>query len=176
MTDDDVRDRFSDAIEGELSAEDKVSFEAALEKSDELREEYESFRTMMRGTAKLAENTEAEVDEKAPEILAKVQDRIHKRSKGRFYRDRFARDGGRRSSTMLVTILVVLTLAAAALALQNLVVIEDAPPVLEEAPAVIVPPPAPVIPSSPSPPAPVIPSSSPPPSGEAPLPDQPAES
>ena len=59
--------------------------------------------------------------------LAAVQDRIHKRSKGRFYRDRFSRDAGRRSSTLLVVILVVLTLAAAALALQNLVVIEDAP-------------------------------------------------
>jgi hypothetical protein len=127
MTDDEARDRFSDAIEGELKGDDEVAFQAALEKSEELREEYESFRAMMRGTAKIAQHTEAEVDEKAPEILAAVQARIHKRSKGRFYRDRFARDGGRQSSTLLITIVVVLALAAAALALQNLVVIEDAP-------------------------------------------------
>jgi anti-sigma factor RsiW len=126
-TDDDVRDRFSDAIEGELKGDDKTAFDAALEKSEELREEYESFRAMMRGTGAIAASTEAEVDEKAPEILEAVQARIHKRSKGRFYRDRFSRDGTRGSSTMLIAIVVVLTLAAAALALQNLVVIEDAP-------------------------------------------------
>ena len=137
MDEDLARDRFSDAIEGELNAEDKTAFEAALEKSEELREEYESFRAMMRGTAQIAERTEAEVDEKAPEILRGVQDRIHKRSKGRFYRDRFSRSASRESSTMLIVILVLLTLAAAALALQNLVVIEDAPqgmPALPEAP------------------------------------------
>ncbi len=136
MTDDDVRDRFSDAIEGELKDEDLKAFESALEKSDELREEYESFRAMMRGTTKLAVDTEAEVDEKAPEILAAVQDRIHKRSKGRFYRDRFSRQSSGRSSTALIAIVVILTLAAAALALQNLVVIEDAPAIREPAPAV----------------------------------------
>jgi anti-sigma factor RsiW len=135
MTDDEARDRFSDAIEGDLKGDDKAAFEAALEKSEELREEYESFRAMMRGTARMAESTEAEVDEKAPEILAAVQDRLHKRSKGRFYRDRFSRDASRRSSTMLIAILVVLTLAAAALALQNLVVIEDAPREPFQAPA-----------------------------------------
>ena len=134
MTDDDARDRFSDAIEGELKPEDKAAFEAALETSTELREEYESFRKMMGGTAKIAENTEAEVDEKAPEILAAVQERIHKRSKGRFYRDRFSRDSGKRSSTMLVAILVILTVATAALALQNLVVIEDSPVAPEPTP------------------------------------------
>ena len=63
MTDDDARDRFSDAIEGELSEGAKAAFDAALENSAELREEYESFRAMIRGAAKIAANTEAEADE-----------------------------------------------------------------------------------------------------------------
>jgi hypothetical protein len=127
MTDDEARDRFSDAIEGDLKGDDKALFDAALEKSEELREEYEAFRAMIRGAAKIAETTEAEVDEKAPEVLAAVQARIHKRSKGRFYRDRFSRDASRRSSTMLIAILIVMILAAAGLAAQNFVVIEEAP-------------------------------------------------
>lgn len=149
MTDDDVRDRFSDAIEGELKGDDKVAFDAALEKSEELREEYESFRAMMRGTAKIAATTEAEVDEKAPEVLAAVQARINKRSRGRFYRDRFSREASPRSSTTLIAILVILSLAAAALALQNLVVIEDAPVVHEDTHQ-DAPPPAPPAPAPPS--------------------------
>ncbi len=33
MTDDEVRDRFSDAIEGELTGDDQAAFEAALAES-----------------------------------------------------------------------------------------------------------------------------------------------
>lgn len=126
-TADEIRDLFSAALEGELAEADKVAFDAALAESAELKEEYEAFRTLFRGTAAIANTTEAETDEKEPALLAGVQERLHKRSKGRFYRDRFSRDAGGRSATWLLLILIVLMLAIVIVSLQNMVVIETGP-------------------------------------------------
>ena len=133
----DLRDRFSEALEGELSAADKEAFDAALAADASLRDDFEAFRALFRGAAAIASDTDAETDEKPPALLAGVQKRLHKRSRGRFYRDRFSRDASGRGVPILLAILVLLILAVALLALQNMVVIEtgaasphhaDAPP------------------------------------------------
>jgi anti-sigma factor RsiW len=124
---DEIRDLFSDALEGELAEADKKEFDAALAGDAALKEEYEAFRSLFRGTAAIANTTEAETDEKEPALLAGVQERLHKRSKGRFYRDRFSRDAGGRSATWLLLILIVLMLAIVIVSLQNMVVIETGP-------------------------------------------------
>lgn len=130
MTDkspDEIRDLFSAALEGELAEGEKKEFEAALAENAVLLDEYAAFRSMFRGTAAIAHTTEAETDEKEPALLRGVQERLNKRSKGRFYRDRFSRDAGGRSATWLLLILIVLMVAIVIVALQNMVVIETAP-------------------------------------------------
>lgn len=127
-TADEIRDLFSAALEGELAEAEKTEFEAALAENAELKDEYESFRALFRGTAAIAFTTEAETDEKEPQLLRGVQERLHKRSKGRFYRDRFSRNAGGRSATWLLLILIVLMVAIVIVSLQNLVVIESGGP------------------------------------------------
>jgi len=123
-TADEIRDLFSAALEGELAEDAKKEFDAALSESAELKEEYDAFRTIFRGTAAIANTTDAETDEQEPQLLKGVQERLYKRSKGRFYRDRFSRDAGGRSATWLLLILIVLMLAIVIVSLQNMVVIE----------------------------------------------------
>jgi hypothetical protein len=128
---DEIRDLFSAALENELAEGEKKEFDAALAENEELRSEYDAFRTLFRGTAAIANTTEAETDEKEPELLRGVQERLNKRSRGRYYRDRFSRDSGGRSATWLLLILIVLMLAIVIVSLQNMVVIEPglgAPP------------------------------------------------
>jgi hypothetical protein len=129
-TDDEIRDLFSAALENELGAAEKKEFDDALAGNEPLRGEYEAFRAMFRGTAAIAETTDAETDEKEPALLRGVQERLYKRSKGRFYRDRFSREQGGRSATWLLLILITLVLAIVIVSLQNMVVIEGpaAPP------------------------------------------------
>jgi hypothetical protein len=124
---DEIRDLFSAALEGELAGEDKAAFDDALSENAELKDEYEAFRALFRGTAAIAHTTDAETDEKEPALLKGVQERLYKRSKGRFYRDRFSRDAGGRSATWLLLILIVLMVAIVIVSLQNMVVIETSP-------------------------------------------------
>ena len=124
---DQIRDLFSAALEGELAEAERSEFDAALAESTDLKEEYEAFRSLFRGTAAFASTTEAETDEKEPALLRRVQERLHKRSRGRFYRDRFSRDAGGRSATWLLLILIVLMVAIVIVSLQNIVVIESGP-------------------------------------------------
>lgn len=126
-TADEIRDLFSAALEGELGEADKKEFDAALAADAELKGEYDAFRTLFRGTAAIAETTDAEADLKEPELLRGVQERLHRRSKGRYYRDRFARDSGGRNVTWLLVILIVLMVAIVIVSLQNMVVIEPGP-------------------------------------------------
>lgn len=127
-TPDEIRDLFSAALENELSPGDKEAFDAALAESAELKDEYEAFRTLFRGTAAIAETTDAETDAKEPALLPRVQERIHKRSKGRFFKDRFSRDAGRSNATWLLLILISLVLLFAIVTLRNLVEIEPSGP------------------------------------------------
>lgn len=122
-----IRDLFSDALEGELPEAAKKEFDEAIAANAELEAEYQAFRALFRGTAAIKFTTEAETDEKEPALLRGVQERLNKRSKGRFYRDRFSRDAGGRSATWLLLILIVLMVAIVIVSLQNMVVIETGP-------------------------------------------------
>jgi len=121
MTSDEARDLFGDAIEGTLDAAQKNGFEAALAADPELREELEAYRAVIGGAARLA----TQDDEAAPDLLHGVQSRLRKRSRGRFYRDRFAEQARPRSVVpVLAGILVALMLAAGWVATQSFIVIE----------------------------------------------------
>jgi anti-sigma factor RsiW len=139
---DDARDRFGDAIDGTLGEADRAAFEAALAADEALREEYELYRAVVSGLSSAAPRVIG-VDEtgadgaaseppaapdagavEAPSLVPKVQDRIRRRSKGRFFRDRFstgeARGGG---LTAMLAAATLLLLVALWLLLQNVEVV-----------------------------------------------------
>ncbi len=87
MSPDEARDLFSEALEGELDLPTQAAFDEVLATDDELREEYAAFAEMLRGAADLG------IDEEV-DLLGGVQSRLRTRSKGRFYRDRFATEDG----------------------------------------------------------------------------------
>lgn len=123
MNSDEARDLLGEALEGELDAEKKSEFDAAVASDPELREELEAYRAVMGGVARLGAHDE-DVDA-PPNLLAGVQSRIRKRSRGRFFRDRFAEQAGPRSvMPLLVAILVALAIATTWVAMQSVIVIE----------------------------------------------------
>ncbi len=123
MTGDEARDVFGEAIEGTLDAAQRDAFERALAADEGLREEFDAFRAMLSGVAALGH---AEETTPAPDLLPLVQSRLRRRSRGRFYRDRFSEKSGRLGSTwpVLVALAAALLLAAGWLAMNSLVHIE----------------------------------------------------
>jgi anti-sigma factor RsiW len=90
MTPDEARDLFSDALETELPAEVRASFEAALASDAELASEFDAFKQMLEGTRSLGRRYQ---DVPAPNLLPRIQRTIRARTKGRYYRDRSGRVG-----------------------------------------------------------------------------------
>lgn len=111
MTSDEARERFDEAFEGELSHEDELAFEAALAADPALREEWESFLATMREVRGLSLREDRA---SAPVLIEGVQRKLRVRSRGRFYRDRFATVGERELlvPVLLAVVAVVLVLAA----------------------------------------------------------------
>lgn len=128
MTSEQARERMSDALEGALDPDTMRAFEAALDADPELRREWEALRAVVRGAAELGAKTEDAAP--PPQLLRGVQARLRRRSRGRFYRDRFAEQAGTRSSfAVLAALLVALLLAVTWVAARSIVVIEPpAPP------------------------------------------------
>ena len=99
MTDDEVRDLFSAYHDRELSAAQHDQVAKALEASPDLAKEYASFCALLVGLSSLAGPQDAEAapahtlpDEGARiDLLAGVQNRLNKRSAGKFYKDRWSR-------------------------------------------------------------------------------------
>jgi anti-sigma factor RsiW len=111
MTNDEAYERFSAAADGELSADERTAFEALLASDAKLRQEYDDYKKMIGETKLLAETD-------APNLLGGVQERLRRRSKGRFYRDRFASRSGPGTLTpilLAVGMLVVLAIVWLAL-------------------------------------------------------------
>lgn len=106
MTSDQARERFDEAFEGELSREVEVAFEAALAADPSLRDEWETFVATMREVRGLSLHDE---EASAPALAAGVQHKLRVRSRGRFYRDRFA-SVGRRELLVPVLLAVVAVL------------------------------------------------------------------
>jgi anti-sigma factor RsiW len=103
VTPEQAEERFSDAVEGQLSAEERARFEAALRADVELAQRYEDFRATVDSARQLARAPEPGVD-----LLQGVQGRLRRRSRGRYYRDRFAEHGPAGRSLPLFLGLLVL--------------------------------------------------------------------
>ncbi len=131
MTPEQARDLFSEAFEGELDEERKQAFEAALAGDAELKHEYDEFVETFRIVGAMGAD-----EEPAPDLLAGVQDRLRKRSRGRYYRDRFSRRAGPGWVLPLMLALVsVLVLAVAWYAVHSAIVLDTETSTSSPAPA-----------------------------------------
>ncbi|MCZ7686868.1 MAG: hypothetical protein M5U28_52235 [Sandaracinaceae bacterium] len=131
MSPEQARDRFSEALDGELDAEAKAAFEAALAADAALKQEYDEFVETFRMVGSLGGE-----EEPAPDLLSGVQERLRKRSKGRYYRDRFSQRAGPSAWALplLLAMVSVLVLALAWYALHSTVVLEAEAARTESAP------------------------------------------
>lgn len=133
MTDDEARDLFSAYHDRELSPEEHERVRAALEASPALTKEYEAFCELMKGLSNIAVPQEPEsapahtarADAPKVDLLAGVQSRLHKRSAGKFYKDRWSRVAG----IFPIEILAVLVLVGLVMAYYAMtsITIEPAP-------------------------------------------------
>ncbi|MCB9622598.1 MAG: hypothetical protein H6723_04585 [Sandaracinus sp.] len=133
MTGEEARERFSEAYDDELSAEERAAFDAALDADLALRAEYEDFRALLDGTHALAGEDDPDLhddvalrraflegtsldgegsEEPVPDLLPGVQKKIRERSRGRYYRDRFA-ERGKLATPVLLAVVMALVLGMA---------------------------------------------------------------
>lgn len=95
MSDDEIRDLFSAYHDRELPQAQHEAVRAALDASPALAKEYEGFCAMLDGLSGLGLKGDAPPaqgpDAPPGDVLAGVQRKLHKRSGGRFYRDRWSR-------------------------------------------------------------------------------------
>jgi hypothetical protein len=130
MSPDEARERFSDAFEEGLEGEERARFDEALSADPALAAEYRAFCGAIKATRSLGrlESPRPSVD-----LLEGVQARIRKRSRGRFYRDRFAPQRGsqRLILPLIVTVLMLLLFGIAYAGLRYVGEIEQ-----DEAPAI----------------------------------------
>jgi len=119
-----ARDLFSEALEGDLEDERKDAFDAALEEDEELKAEYEEFVE----TFDLLHHLASEETVRPPNLLPRIQERIRRRSGGRYYRDRFARRTGGPGWTMpvIAAVCVLVLLGVVYYALETTVLLDDA--------------------------------------------------
>ena len=106
MTPDEARELFSAAHDGELEAGERGRFDQALEADEALAAEFADFSATIAVTSRLSR------DVAAPDLLPSIQDRIRRRSGGRFYRDRFAQRSGARGLFPMLLTTVILTIVA----------------------------------------------------------------
>ena len=123
MSPDEARDLFSEAFEGDLDAERKSAFDQLLMEDEELDTEYQGFVETFQMMGRLAEPESV----KAPNLLPRIQERIRRRSGGRYYRDRFAKRAGGPGLVMpvIAAFAVLIVLGIALYALQTTVMLED---------------------------------------------------
>ncbi len=123
MTSDEARELFSEAYDGTLG-ERQAELAAALEADPGLGAEWEQFRTLLDETRAMGlEDQEAEV----PDLLAGVQRKLRQRSRGRYYRDRFARGHGAQSLFPLLIGIILLAVIAVAWLGMHYAQVEQAP-------------------------------------------------
>lgn len=131
MRADEARDLFSAAWDGELDAARRAELDAALAADPQLRAEWEEFTEMLRQAQSLGEGDEDET----PDLLAGVQTRLRVRSRGRFYRDRFATQATNRSMVPIVLGLIMLAVVALAWLTLHVVRVDAPADAPTEAPA-----------------------------------------
>ena len=104
MTRDEAQELFSAAYDGELAPEQRTAFDAVLAGDAELRAEFAEFRALLDEAHRLEDAPDLEV----PDLLPNVQKKLRARSRGRFYRDRFATTGMRGALWPLLLALAML--------------------------------------------------------------------
>lgn len=121
MSPEEARDRFSEAFEGDLDEEAREAFDAALAADEDLEADYRDFVETFQLVGRLGET-----DEEPPDLLHGVQERLRRRSRGRYYRDRFAKRAGPGwMMPVLVAVAALLVLAVAWYVMQTTVVLES---------------------------------------------------
>lgn len=85
MNADEARALFSEAYDGALDEPQREAFDAALDADAALRAEYEELAALLDEAHGLGE-----VEGDVPDLLPGVQKKLRERSRGRYYRDRFA--------------------------------------------------------------------------------------
>jgi len=86
LSSDDARDLFSAVYDGEIEGDEQKAFDEAIGADEALKAEWLEFRDLLNEAHALDEELEGE----EPDLLAGVQKKIRTRSRGRFYKDRFA--------------------------------------------------------------------------------------
>lgn len=95
MTDDEIRDLFSAYHDRELSPAQHEEVRAALDARPALLAEYKDLCAMLDGLSGLgAAAPAAPADAPRVDVLRGVQRKLHTRSGGRFYADRWSRSAG----------------------------------------------------------------------------------
>ena len=124
MISSEARDLFSQAFEGDLDEERKRAFDEALMEDEQLDQEYAEFVETFEMVRVLA--TPESV--KAPNLLPRIQERIRRRSGGKYYRDRFPRRAGQPGWMMpvIVSTAVLLVIAIVWFAFHAAMVFNDA--------------------------------------------------
>lgn len=115
MSAEEARERFSEAADEFLDDADQAAFDAALAAYPELRDEYALFRDTLGGLKALGS-----LDRELPatrEILPGVQKKLRERSRGRYYRDRFAETQGE-AWPLILALVTILSVTLAWFALQ----------------------------------------------------------
>lgn len=105
ITEDQARDWFSAAADGELVPAEQAAFDQALAADPALADEFHAFAATMKQLRQIGRGA-------APNLLPGVQRRLRARSRGRFYADRFAERGGSGTTQPLLVALVMLALFA----------------------------------------------------------------
>ena len=116
MNGDEARERFSEAYDDALDDAQRAAFDSALENDEALATEYAEFCELLQ--AAHAEASDAE--EAVPDLLSGVQKKLRERSKGRFYRDRYAERGGLSWGWLSLVMLIILSAAWLALSITEL--------------------------------------------------------
>ena len=124
MNPDEARELFSEAFEDDLEEERRAAFDALLAEDDEVRSDYEGFVETLEMMGQLGAADAVD----APNLLPRIQERIRRRSRGRYYRDRFSRRTGVGwTMSVIVAVAVLVILAITWIAIQTTVPLEDEP-------------------------------------------------
>jgi hypothetical protein len=109
LSSDEAREQFSAVYDGDLDGEAQKAFDEALAADAELNAEWLEFRDLLNEAHALDEELEGE----EPDLLAGVQQKIRARSRGRFYKDRFAQTPGNGLLPILMAGVMLLLVAVA---------------------------------------------------------------
>lgn len=123
MSSEEAREHFSEAFEGDLEGERQAAFQAALAEDEELAADYEGFVETFQLMGRLGEPEMVQ----APNLLPRIQERIRRRSRGRYYRDRFSRRSSSAGWTMslIASVALILVLGLAWYAMHGVLLEEE---------------------------------------------------